>query len=365
MLSRTKIIVAAVLAAGGIAVALFLLTRRPEVVAEAPPPPKTVAVVKAGRADLVRTVSITAEMRPWEEIDVHAKVTGYLKSIDVDIGDRVRQGQVFARLDVPELDQDQNKAAADYRVAKLDYDRVQAVQKRQPGLLAQVDVDKAEAVYGVAKATLERMKILSDYATISAPFDGVVTWRFVDPGALIQSGTAPGSRAIPIVHLADILVLRLDFPAPESIVPLMRVGMPVEVVVSATHETIHATVARLTDKVDQETRTMTVEIDLDNRDLRLKPGMYATATIALEKKARALAAPLQAVLFGDKPTVWLVHPDGAVEQRAVTLGIQTPDFVEITSGCVEGDLLVGGSRGEIAAGMKVTPKLIDATTTPG
>ncbi len=333
---------------------------------------KSVAAIRVARADLTRSATLTAEMRPWQEVDVHAKVTGYLKTITVDIGDRVRQGQVLAVLDVPELLEDQNKAQADYVISKLDYDRLIAVQKRNKALLAQEEIDKSLAIFDQAKATLQRVKVLLDYCNITAPFAGVITWRFVDPGALIQAGTASnarasgqqpgmeaGSRSVPIVHLAELAVLRLDFPAPEAIVPLIKTGMPVEVVVQATGETVHGSVARIAERVDLTTRTMTVEVDLKNDDLHLKPGMYANATIALETKQSAVSAPVQAVSLGDKPSVLLINADGTAQLRPVTIGIQTPDRVEITSGVAEGDVLVYGSRGEIAAGMKVAPKFID------
>jgi RND family efflux transporter MFP subunit len=195
----------------------------------APVSAKPVAVVKAERAKLVRTVSLTAEMRPWQEIDMHAKVAGYLKSIAVDIGDKVRAGQTIATLELPEQRQDQAKAEADYQVAKLDYDRIGSVMKKHPGLLAQEDLDKSRGAYEEAKAVYERTKILADYAVIAAPFGGVITKRSADPGALVQAGTASNTQAMPLVHLAEMDKLRLVFPVPESIVAMIKVGMPVDV----------------------------------------------------------------------------------------------------------------------------------------
>ncbi|MDR3560873.1 MAG: efflux RND transporter periplasmic adaptor subunit [Negativicutes bacterium] len=322
---------------------------------------KTVAVAKVERTNLSRTMQLTAEMRPWQEIDIHAKAAGYLKTITVDIGDQVKADQVIATLDLPEQRQDQAKAEADYQVAKLDYDRIEAVIKKQPGLLAQEEVDKARAIYEEAKATYERSKVMADYAVITAPFDGVITKRSVDLGALVQAGTASDTQSLPLVHLAEMDKLRLDFPVPESNVALIKVGMPVDVKMQATGETVHSNVARMSDKVDEATRTMDVEVDLDNNDLHLKPGMYATATIALDTKDDALAAPVQAVTTGDKPNVWVVNAEGTVEERPVTLGIETPDKVELQTGVAEGDLLVYGNRNDVTLGSKVAPKVIVAT----
>jgi len=357
----TRIIGVSILLAAIIGVSGVRLTSRAR--ASIRPEPavseKTVAAVKVGRADLARTISLAAEMRPWQEIDVHAKVSGYLKEIVVDIGDQVKAGQTIATLDVPEEDQDQAKAEADYKVAKLDYDRIETVIKKQPGLLAQEEVDKAKAAYEETKATYERMKILASYAVISAPFDGVITKRSVDPGALVQTGTS-SAQAPALVHLAEIDKLRLDFPVPESIVPLVRAGMSVDVMIQATGETLHSTIARMSDKIDPATRTMDVEVDLDNMDLRLKPGLYATAILTLDASRNALAVPVQAVSTDGAPNVWVINASHVVEARPVVLGIQMPDNVEIKSGISEGDTLVYGNRSDISPGMKAVPKLVTA-----
>jgi RND family efflux transporter MFP subunit len=320
--------------------------------------PKAVAVVDVQRHDLTQTASFAAEMRPWQQIDIHAKVSGYLKAIAVDIGDQVRKDETIATLDVPEEEQDQAKAAADYNMARLDYGRIEAVIQKQPGLLAQEEVDKARGAYEEAKAAYERTKILAHYATITAPFDGVITRRFADPGALVQAGTSSDTQSLPLVHLAEIDKLRLDFPAPESLVAQMKTGMPVDVEIQATHEIIHSTIARMSDRVDPETRTMDVEIDLDNARQHLKPGMYATATVALASKPGVLAVPIQAVVRGGKPNVWLVNAQHVIEERPVTLGLETPDRVEITQGVAEGDMIIYGNRDSISTGMKVEPRLV-------
>lgn len=319
-----------------------------------------VAVAEVKRANLSRTLSFSAEMRAWQEVDVHAKVSGYLKAIDVDIGDQIKQGQVLATLDVPEQKQDRAKAEADYNVAKLDYDRIKAVIKKQPGLLAEEEVDKARGTYEQAKATYERTRILADYASIEAPFNGVITKRFADPGALVQAGTASDTQTLPLVHVAEIDKLRIDFPVPESVVMQVKVGMPVMVTVQANGETMSSQIARLSDKVDSATRTMKAEIDINNKDLRLKPGMYASVSLVLETAQNALAAPVQAVVTGDKPNVWVVNAQNIVEEHPVTLGIQMPDKIEITNGVAEGDRLIYGNRNNVNAGMTVVPQLISA-----
>ena len=150
---------------------------------------------------------------------------------------------------------------------------------------------------------------------------------------------------MPIVHLAELDKLRFDFPVPESIVSTIKVGMPLDISIQADGQVIHGQVARMSDKVDSATRTMEVEADLDNSDLRLKPGVYATANIALNPRVGVLAVPVETVATGTKPTVWVINADHVIVERPVTLGLQTADKIEITSGISVGDILVYGNRG--------------------
>ncbi len=316
------------------------------------------AVTIAKRGDLASRITLSAEFRPYAEADLHAKVAGYLKSITVDIGDQVKAGQVIATLEIPELKDDINRTTADYHNAKLDYDRISEVIKRKPGLLAQAEVDKAQATYEIAKANMEHAKTLLDYATITVPFDGIVTKRYVDPGALIQASTSSSTQTLPLVHIAENTLLRLDFPVPEAAVPQIHVGTPVQVTVQSTRQVIPAKVVRTTGNISDNTRTMETEVDIDNKDLRITPGMYATAVIDLEQKNNVLALPVQAVTMGDKPNVWLVNGQDEIEERPVTVGLQTPDKVEIMQGLNEGEQVIFGSRGSLAVGMKVIPKLV-------
>ena len=329
----------------------------------APESTKSAAVVTVTREDLTHDVTLNAELKPFQEADLHAKIAGYLKNITVDIGDPVKAGQVIATLDIDELKDDLARTTADYHNAKLDYDRIHEIIKKRPGLLAQEEVDKAYATYEMAKANQEKSKTLLQYATITVPFDGVVTKRFVDPGALVQAGVNSSTQAMPIVHIADNSKLRLIFPVPESVVPQIKVGAPVEVTVQATGQTVHSPIVRLAGSIDSNTRTMATEVDLDNRDGSMTPGMYATVRVALEQKAAVLALPIQAVAMGEKPNVWIINAQQEIEERPVTLGIQTAEKVEITGGLQEGERVLFGSRGVFAVGMKVTPKPIESNPT--
>jgi RND family efflux transporter MFP subunit len=352
--------------------------------------PRTVPIAKAGRETLTKDVLLYGEFKPYQEILVHAKVSGYVRSIGVDIGDHVQAAQPLAKLEIPELNDDLNRASAvlaksqeevkrseaNYRDAHLAYQRLLEVAKSYPTMVAQQELDAAkdkdaemEGTLGSARenvhesqAELGRIQTLVDYATISAPFSGVITKRFADVGALIQAGTASDTQAMPLVELAEDSLLRLDFPGPESAVPEIRVGGPVEVTVDALHESFPGKISRYSGRVDVSTRKMETEVEVPNPNGRLTPGMYATVRLVLEQSKNALTVPLEAVTLGQKPTVVVLNGKHRLEKRDVTLGLQTPDKVEIRSGLADNDLVLVGDRAGIQLGQKVTGKLIDIPT---
>ena len=352
--------------------------------------PRTVPIAKAGRETLTKDVLLYGEFKPYQEILVHAKVSGYVRSIGVDIGDHVQAAQPLAKLEIPELNDDLNRASAvlaksqeevkrseaNYRDAHLAYQRLLEVAKSYPTMVAQQELDAAkdkdaemEGTLGSARenvhesqAELGRIQTLVDYATISAPFCGVITKRFADVGALIQAGTASDTQAMPLVELAEDSLLRLDFPGPESAVPEIRVGGPVEVTVDALHESFPGKISRYSGRVDVSTRKMETEVEVPNPNGRLTPGMYATVRLVLEQSKNALTVPLEAVTLGQKPTVVVLNGKHRLEKRDVTLGLQTPDKVEIRSGLADNHLVLVGDRAGIQLGQKVTGKLIDIPT---
>ncbi len=256
------------------------------------------------------------------------------------------------------------RARATAEKARLVYERINAVAEKKPGLISQQDVDNARIDYEEAKAHLQYAQVIVEYGRIVAPFSGVITKRFVDPGALIQSGISSDTQATPVVRLAQNTLLRLDFPVPESIVPQIKRGLPVTVQIDSTGETLHNTIARLAKRVDNATRTMNVEVDIANADRHLTPGMLGQVTLNLDTKQNVLSVPVQAVAGKEKPTVWVVNAQHRLEQRAVTPGLQTPDSVEILSGVHEGEWVVFGSRSGLNPGATVEPKPMGITANP-
>jgi RND family efflux transporter MFP subunit len=373
-----------------------------KVEARQPQAPQTVAVARASVEDMSNALALTAEFKPFQEVDVMAKVAGYVKNINVDVGDRVQQGQLLAVLEIPEMADDlaRGKAAVDrsqaevarardelrraessHDIAHLSYTRLSEVSKQRPGLVAQQEVDDshskdlvADAQLSAAKsaltgaqeqvqvnqAELKRVQTMLDYTRVSAPFAGVITKRYADTGSMLQAGTASNTQALPLVKLSENSLLRLIVPVPESAVPTVHIGQQVEVRVPTLDRTFPGRVARFSEKVQAATRTMDTEVDVANPTLVLIPGMYAEVNLTLDRHPRALAVPIQAVdLSSDDASgqVALVTPENRIEFRPVKLGIQTASSVEVKSGLKDGDMVVVGARTGLKAGQEVQPKV--------
>jgi RND family efflux transporter MFP subunit len=350
---------------------------------------RTVAVTHPMHEDLSRSVSLTAEFRPYQEVDLHAKVSGYVQEIHVDVGDHVKAGDVLAILEIPELQEDLKKAQAAVLTAQQEVQSAQAAfeetdqlnarlisaSKEAAGLIAQQDLDTSSAKNRASAANLQaakqkveeaeaeadRVRTMADYAKIIAPFDGVVTKRFADTGSLIQAGTSSNTQSMPLVRLAELKRLRLDFPVPESSVGEVHVGDSVEINVASLGQTFTAKVSRFAQSVDDSTRTMLTEIDVENANFTFMPGMYATAQLTLADKKDALAVPIQCVSTGESPTVLVLNQDHKVEERHVSVGLETPSMAQILTGLNEQDLVVIGSRSSIPIGQVALAKEVDGS----
>jgi len=334
-------------------------------------------VVRITRENLATEMSIPAEFRPYEEVELHAKVSGYVKSINVDIGDRVKAGQLIATLEIPELQDElrnamaaEEKAEATYTNAHLIYTRLTAVNREHPNLVAQQDLDnasasdlEASAAIAAAKAETGKYQTMIAYTQITAPFDGVVTRRSADPGALIQAGTSSDTQSRPLVRISDNYRLRLDFPVTVDYVKDLHTGESVDVRVdSLGGKTFSGVVTRSSGSVDETTRTMIAEIEVPNPNLELIPGMYATITMKVQERPQALAIPTEAV-NGDK--VFVVNANHELEERQVKLGLETPTKFEVLSGLNEGDMVVVGKQGGFHAGQKIEPKILELSMSSG
>ena len=364
-------------------------------------PGLTVGVTKVLKKSLGREITLSSELVPFQEIDVYAKESGYVKKLLVDYGTYVKAGQVMAILEIPELqaqleqDQAEIKNAsnqviraqhelaryqAQYKALHLQYTRLNGVFQSQPGIVAQQEVDDAQgkdlaassqvdagqaaleaaqSQRAAAKAKLSHDQTLFDYSKITAPFSGVVTQRYANLGTLVQAGTNSSTQAIPIVRLSQDDLFRLVIPVPESYVPYIRVGDPVEVRLPSLNRTFPGKVARFSVDVREDTRTMHTEVDVRNHDHVLVPGLYAEADLVLEHKEDIPTIPLQAVNHaGDKTTVFVVTGDNQLEDRPVRLGIQTANDAEIVAGLHEGEMVVMSDRAGLKPGEKVSPQMV-------
>jgi len=396
-------IVAAVLAIG--LVAFVRLSVKSASAGASMPDARPVAVALVTRAPIVNKLTLSGAFKPYQEVDVHAKVAGYIKQIFVDVGDKTKAGQVLAILEVPELNAQVLGAKADIERSQgaihrsqseiqradsihsayhLAYARLKQAADSRPGLVAEQELDDASAKdkeseaqvesaqaglaesrseLAVAEADLSRLAALEAYSHITAPFAGVVTKRYADTGALIQAGTASNTQAMPVVQLAECSKLRLVVPVPESAVPDIHPGSVVEVRVPALNRTFQGKVARFADALDSQTRTMETEIDVENRNQALVDGMYAETNLVLSQKEGVLTVPVQAVQRNASgATVLLVDGSGHVQEQPVKLGQEADNRVEVVSGLSENEKVIIGSRGEFRPGEKVEPKLLEPQT---
>ncbi|HVP43280.1 MAG TPA: efflux RND transporter periplasmic adaptor subunit [Terriglobales bacterium] len=397
-LSRKYVIVSAVVVLGGIIAVWSLSGRKAE--ADGEDAARPAAVARVERHPLDSSITLSGEFRPFQEVDVHAKVAGYIRTIYVDVGDRVKEGQTLAVLEVPELqaqvqgaeasirrdrdairraESDVRRSESAYAAHHAAYTRLKQASEQRPGLIAEQELDdsmakdkESEANVGSAQAALaearnqlniaeanrQQLAAMEAYTRITAPFSGIITKRYADTGSLIQAGTASSTQAMPVVRLAEADKFRLTLPVPESAVPLVHLGSTVQVRVPALRHTFEGRVARFADALDQQTRTMHTEVDVVNKD-SLVLGMYAEVDLVLEHKATALTVPVQAVSRnGGESSVLVVGSDNRLEERKVRLGMEGAHRLEITSGLQEGERVVIGSRSQFRTGERVTPKLV-------
>ena len=358
----------------------------------------TVGVTPVTRKPMMRQLTVSSELVPFQEIDVYAKESGYVKDLLVDYGSRVQKDQSMAVLEIPELEiqlqqdtaaiesasqrvmhaqHELDRLEAQHRVVHLQADRLSGVAETRPGLVAQQEIDDAQgkdlaleaqveagkSAYETAKsqldeakAKLERDKVLFNYARITAPFAGIVTQRYANLGTLMQAGTNSSTQVLPLVRLSQDDLFRLVIPVPESYVKYIHIGDPVQVRVSSLDKVVPGKVARFSVDVNADTRTMHTEVDVLNPSHVLMPGLYAEATLTLERKNSALVVPLQSVdQSGEQATILLVDPNDTLQERKIGLGLQTATDAEVLSGLNEGDHVVVSDRSGLKAGLHVKP----------
>jgi RND family efflux transporter MFP subunit len=364
-----------------------------------------VAVVRVTQRSVSNTLEIASEFQPFQEIDAYAKVSGYIQKLYVDWGSHVKQGQLLAVLEIPELQQqieeDQasvhrseedlaraheevSRASSAYNVAHISYTRLADVQKTQPNLIAQEDIDvaqgkdieanagfsaskdslaAAEQALAATKAALEKDKDMYAYSRITAPFDAVVTQMNAYTGALLPAGTSSSKGDTSLCRLSQNDVLRLVIPVPERAVAGIHTGQTVAVDVSGLNKTFNGKIIRFSDQIDLATRTMHTEVQVPNPKYEIVPGMYASVKIPLTAAVNVMTVPVEAVQRSgaNQGTVLVVNGENRIEKRNVVLGVQTANDVEVVSGLSENELVVFGEQNQYTAGELVSPKITDTS----
>lgn len=317
------------------------------------PRPIEVKVIHPTRGDITRYVTLPGTIRANQQATLYAKVAGYLKSLSVDKGDKVEAGQALGEIEVPELLADLAKFRAELKVAEVEAARLTAARGKAPDLVTPQSVDDANGKLEIARANIERIDTLLRYARVTAPFAGIVTARFVDPGAFIPSATSgSAAQTAAIVTVADFNTVRAQVALPEAEAALARVGQPMNLTVEGlAGKVFPGQISRMSFALDEATKTMLVEADLPNADHALRPGMYATVRVGVEKHTDAMLVPVEALVMEKASAFVFVAHDGKAKKAAIKIGFNDGEKVEVVNG-------LAGSDSVILAG-KMT--LVDGT----
>jgi RND family efflux transporter MFP subunit len=294
-----------------------------------------VRVVVAKSSPPIRKLTLQGEARPYFSVTLYSKVSGYLKELRVDKGDRVRKNQVLAVIESPEIDQQ-------YRAALADAENRRAVAKRAeslvgPGVISAQDAETSLAAAKTAEAQVAALDAQRAYKVLRAPYDGVVTARYADPGALLQSAQSAQTSALPVVTVAQLHRLRIFAYLEQRDAPLVRVGDAATVRLPELGYEVPSKVARLAGELDARTRMLLVEVDCDDRDERIYPGSFVQVTLEV-KAPNLLELPAQALLLRNRnPFVAVVDDQDLVHYRPVVLAEDDGDHIRVASGLKVGE----------------------------
>ena len=291
-----------------------------------------VLVSQVLQAPATRELKLPATIRGFDETDIYAKVPGYLKTIKVDKGDRIHKGQLLAVLTSPELDQQVANARANYNLSLITDKRNQALVRAQ--VIAQQTADESHGAMLQARATLAQDIANQQYETITAPFDGIVTARYIDPGHLVPANTTPGTpESGAIISISRYSPLRVFTYVPQNLAPFIRDGDPATITAAGyPGQKFTGTITRHPDALSPDTRTMLVEVDLPNQNQALYPGMYATAEFTVAMGTGAPMVPDDALIFRDGKVYVPVVRNSQLHLAEVTLGYDNGQTVEVLSG---------------------------------
>jgi len=313
-----------------------------------------VRVVSARRSEGIRTAMPAGEARPFAAVTLYAKVSGYLKEIRVDKGDKVKAGQLLAVIESPELDRQYEAALVDAQNKRKDFVRAKALVEK--GYISKQDADHAEADARMAEANAEALRTQKDYEILRAPFDATVTARFADPGALVQSAITSQTNALPVVALSQTDRLRVYVYLDQRDASFVRLGDSAEIYDSARPEVrLPAVVSRFSGELDPKTRTLLTELDLDNKRGLILAGSFVQVSLTL-KTTPLVEIPAEALLSKDETaSVAVVSADNKARFRKVVVADSDGKMVRLTSGLSEGESVILSPGFGISEGMHVEP----------
>jgi len=300
-----------------------------------PPSAVSVQTVVPKKGEIARTITLpTFRVLAFQEATLYAKVSGYLKTLTVDKGDNVKEGDLLAEIEVPELLGDEAQYRAEAMVARTNYDRMAAARQKAPDLVVPQTVDDLRGQWEVAEAKLQRTRALLGYSRMVAPFSGIITARFVDPGVFIPAATSistPQSAAL--VTLMNFTRVRVQTYVPEPEVPFIKNGVPAKVMVEELPtRSFSGSVTRFAHALDPATKTMLTEIEIPNPEGAIRPGAYASVQLEVERKTDALIAPVQALLVEKAGNSVFLVSDGKAKKTPVQVGFNDGTNFEIAGG---------------------------------
>lgn len=313
-------------------------------------------VTRLQTGDITRSIQLLGEVRPQQQVALHAKVSGYVRNLRVDLGDRVTEGALLAELDVPELVADAARSLAELKLAELEYQRIQAAQKQAPDLVMQQTVDAAEARLAIAKAQQERNGTLLNFARITAPFAGTITQRTIDKGAFVPAATASNSAtAAALFVLTDSTVVRIHAAVPENDCTLVTVGQTIAVTTEpAGSKALLTKVSRVAGVLDPSSKTMLIEALLDNANGALKPGMFASVKLGIETHQATNLLPLTAIVMEKTVATAYINEGGKARRRVLKAGFNDGQKLEVLGGLNPTDEVIVVGAATLTDGQAVT-----------
>ena len=325
----------------------------------------TVAVVHPLAEKPDEELVLPGSLQAFEESPIYARTNGYLVRWYKDIGSRVKEGDLLATIDTPEIDQELNQTraarqqiVAQLELAKISADRWENLRKSDSVSAQEADQQtsgykQAQANLAAADANVRRLEQLEGFKKVYAPFSGVITKRNVDPGALINAGAGAAGREL--FDMARVDPLRVYTSVPQAYAPFIKVGASTTVTLQEfPGQRFSAKVARTAESIDPNTRTLLTEVDVPNRDGRLLPGSFGEVHFAVGSNVDKVTVPVNAMLFrSEGPRLAVVGPDNKVELRAISIGKDYGTTLEVLAGVSIQDQIVINPPDSLEDGQQV------------